>query len=79
MYQTIGISLLHKSRHQILDTRKYKKYREQRFVEDYDGSILRNHQRITGNLEINHYDLFIPENILLSKRRRELRLSLIHI
>nr|YP_010584005.1 hypothetical protein RF1 [Clematoclethra scandens]UZT28285.1 hypothetical protein RF1 [Clematoclethra scandens] len=76
MYQTIGISLLHKSRHQVVDTRKYKKYREQRFVEDYEGSILRNHQRITGNFEINHYDLFIPENILLSKRRRELRILL---
>ena len=66
MYQTIGISLVHKSRQQI----------NQRYVDkkDFDESISRHHQKITGNKDKNHYDLIVPENILSSKRCRELRI-----
>nr|WCR49110.1 hypothetical protein [Triplostegia sp. 20922]WCR49193.1 hypothetical protein [Triplostegia sp. 201048] len=38
-----------------------------------DASIA-SHQRIIGNREKNHYDLLVPENILSSRRRRELRI-----
>nr|YP_009419810.1 hypothetical chloroplast RF1 [Pentaphylax euryoides]ASM46489.1 hypothetical chloroplast RF1 [Pentaphylax euryoides] len=71
MYQTIGISLVYKSRHQT-----NQRYRERRYVDkkDFDESILRHHQRITGNRDKNHYDLLVPENILSSRRRRELRI-----
>nr|USW64907.1 hypothetical chloroplast RF1 [Schima superba]USW65081.1 hypothetical chloroplast RF1 [Schima superba]USW65342.1 hypothetical chloroplast RF1 [Schima superba]USW65429.1 hypothetical chloroplast RF1 [Schima superba]USW65516.1 hypothetical chloroplast RF1 [Schima superba] len=73
MYQTIGISLVHKSRHQT-----NQRYREQRYVDkkdkDFDESISRHYQRITGNRDKNNYDLLVPENILSSRRRRELRI-----
>nr|QWT69975.1 hypothetical chloroplast RF19 [Styrax serrulatus] len=71
MYQTIGISLIHKSRHQT-----NQRYREQRYVDkkDFDESISRHHPRVTGNRDKNHYDLLVPENILLSRHRRELRI-----
>nr|YP_009419114.1 hypothetical chloroplast RF1 [Symplocos paniculata]ASM45445.1 hypothetical chloroplast RF1 [Symplocos paniculata] len=66
MYQTIGISLVHKSRQQI----------NQRYVDKkvFDESISRHHQKITGNKDKNHYDLIVPENILSSRRCRELRI-----
>nr|YP_009568907.1 hypothetical protein RF1 [Marcgravia coriacea]QBC67932.1 hypothetical protein RF1 [Marcgravia coriacea] len=68
MYQTIGISLVHKSR--------YQKYREQKYVNkgNFDKSILKHHQRITRNIDKNNYDLLVPETILASRRRRELRI-----
>nr|YP_010986675.1 hypothetical chloroplast RF1 [Linanthus parryae]WOL37722.1 hypothetical chloroplast RF1 [Linanthus parryae] len=71
MYQIIGISLIHKRRHQT-----NQRYREQIDVDkkDFDESIPRYHQNITGNREKNHDDLFVPENILASRRRRELRI-----
>nr|YP_009731910.1 hypothetical chloroplast RF19 [Diospyros celebica]QHR85910.1 hypothetical chloroplast RF19 [Diospyros celebica] len=71
MYQTIGISLVHNSRHQT-----NQRYREQRYIDkkDFDESIPRHHQKITGNRDKNHYDLLVPENILSSRRRRELRI-----
>nr|ATG87797.1 hypothetical chloroplast RF19 [Diospyros sp. 'deyangshi'] len=71
MYQTIGISLVHNSRHQT-----NQRYREQRYIDkkDFDESIPRDHQKITGNRDKNHYDLLVPENILSSRRRRELRI-----
>nr|AUF33696.1 Ycf1 [Fouquieria diguetii] len=71
MYQTVGISLVHKSRHQT-----NQRYREQGYFDnkDFDESILRHHQRITGNRDKNHYDLLVPENFLSSRRRRELRI-----
>nr|YP_009571006.1 hypothetical protein RF1 [Quintinia verdonii]QBC69512.1 hypothetical protein RF1 [Quintinia verdonii] len=70
MYQTIGISLVHKSKHQT-----NQRYREQRYVDKnhFDESISR-HQRITGNRDKNNYDLLVPEKILSSRRRRELRI-----
>nr|YP_010019451.1 hypothetical protein RF1 [Primula geraniifolia]QOJ49066.1 hypothetical protein RF1 [Primula geraniifolia] len=65
MHQTINISLVHKSRH-----RTNQRYREQRYAdkEDFDKSI-RSH--LTGN---KHFYLLFPENILASRRRRELRI-----
>ncbi len=71
MYQTIGISLVHKSRH-----KTNQRYQEQRYIDekDFNEFIPRNYQRITKNRDKNHYDLLVPENILSSRRRRELRI-----
>nr|WRW10954.1 Ycf1 protein [Gleadovia mupinensis]WRW10957.1 Ycf1 protein [Gleadovia mupinensis] len=70
MYQTIGISLINKSKHQT-----NKKYQEQRYVSKnhFDESIS-THQRITENRDKNHFDLLVPENILSFRRRRKLRI-----
>ncbi|CAN4125287.1 unnamed protein product [Withania somnifera] len=60
MYQTIGISLVHKSKHQT-----NQRYREQRYVDkkNFDEFILQpQNQRI--NTDKNHFDLLVPENIL---------------
>nr|QUL61490.1 hypothetical chloroplast RF19 [Nitraria sphaerocarpa] len=69
IYQTVGISLVHKNKREI-----NKRYREKGYVDkkNFDEPIPR-HQRMTGNRDKNHYDLLVPENILLPKRRRELR------
>nr|YP_009419549.1 hypothetical chloroplast RF1 [Sladenia celastrifolia]ASM46141.1 hypothetical chloroplast RF1 [Sladenia celastrifolia] len=71
MYQTIGISLVHKSRYQT-----NQRYQEQGYVDkkDFDESIPRHHQRIMGKRDKNNYDLLVPETILSSRRRRELRI-----
>jgi hypothetical protein len=69
MYQTIGTSLVHKS--------KYKtKYEEQRYVlkKDFDEAI--SHNRISRNRDKNHFDLLVPENILSFRRRREFRIQI---
>nr|BDY11074.1 Ycf1 protein [Lysimachia stenosepala] len=65
MHQTINISLIHKSRYCT-----NQRYREQRYAdkEDFNESIQRN---LPGN---NYYDFIFPENILSSRRRRELRI-----
>uniref|UniRef100_UPI0030028D31 hypothetical chloroplast RF1 n=1 Tax=Aralia thomsonii TaxID=330647 RepID=UPI0030028D31 len=70
MYQTIGISLIHKSKYQT-----NQRYREQRYIDkkEFDESTPR-YQRITGNRDKNHYDFLVPEKILSSRRRRELRI-----
>nr|ADD30913.1 putative RF1 protein [Berberidopsis corallina] len=70
MYQTIVISLVHKSKHQ-----NNQRYREKRYVDknNFDESIAR-HQRMTRNRDKNHSDLLVPENILSPRRRRELRI-----
>ena len=39
----------------------------------FEESIAR-HQMMTKNRNKNHYDLLVPENILSSRRRRELRI-----
>nr|YP_010976649.1 Ycf1 protein [Euploca strigosa]WNX95997.1 Ycf1 protein [Euploca strigosa] len=71
MYQTIGISLVHKSKHKKTNQR----YREQRYVDKthFDESIS-GYQKINGNRYKNHFNLVIPENIFSSRRRRELRI-----
>nr|QWY86746.1 hypothetical chloroplast RF1 [Prioria oxyphylla] len=72
MYQTIGVSLIHKSKHQF---QFHQRYPEKSYVDktNFDEPITR-HQKMTENKEKNHYDLLVPENILSSRRRRELRI-----
>nr|AZM31640.1 Ycf1 [Sophora flavescens]QGA73976.1 ycf1 [Sophora alopecuroides var. alopecuroides] len=72
MYQTIGLSLIHKNKRQI-----NPQYPEKTRVDKktFNKSITRTKdQKITENQEKNHYDLPVPENILSSRRRRELRI-----
>nr|YP_010501737.1 hypothetical chloroplast RF19 [Hellenia lacera]UXB60430.1 hypothetical chloroplast RF19 [Hellenia lacera] len=68
IYQTIGISLVDKSKHQI-----NRKYIKKRFVDKNNKSTGRH-----GNMFVNgyqdYYDFLVPENILSPKRRRELRI-----
>nr|UEN67615.1 hypothetical protein RF1 [Sophora davidii] len=74
MYQTIGLSLIHKNKRQI-NPRYPEKSRVDKKTFDKSITITRTKdQKITENQEKNHYDLPVPENILSSKRRRELRI-----
>nr|YP_010469169.1 Ycf1 protein [Tanacetum parthenium]UVF32537.1 Ycf1 protein [Tanacetum parthenium] len=70
MYQIIGISLVHKSKHQ-----SNQRYRNPKNVakNNFDESITR-HKRKTLNKDKNNYDLLVPEKILSSRRCRELRI-----
>uniref|UniRef100_UPI003002E79F hypothetical chloroplast RF1 n=1 Tax=Didymocarpus purpureobracteatus TaxID=411098 RepID=UPI003002E79F len=70
MYQIIGISLFHKSKHQT-----NQKYQEQGHVSKnhfYEDSSP--HQRITETRHKAHFDLSVPENILAFRCRRKLRI-----
>nr|YP_009364815.1 hypothetical chloroplast RF1 [Citrus reticulata]YP_009988400.1 hypothetical chloroplast RF19 [Citrus sunki]YP_010235570.1 hypothetical chloroplast RF19 [Citrus x clementina]YP_010460658.1 Ycf1 protein [Citrus nobilis]YP_010460746.1 Ycf1 protein [Citrus tangerina]YP_010863538.1 hypothetical chloroplast RF1 [Citrus unshiu x Citrus sinensis]YP_010863623.1 hypothetical chloroplast RF1 [(Citrus unshiu x Citrus sinensis) x Citrus reticulata]YP_010868746.1 hypothetical chloroplast RF1 [Citrus be len=69
LYQIVGIALVHKNKRKIT-----KRYQEKGYVDkkDFDEFIAK-HQKMTGNINKNHYDLLVPETILLPKRRRELR------
>uniref|UniRef100_UPI0030011923 hypothetical chloroplast RF1 n=1 Tax=Didymocarpus dissectus TaxID=1736635 RepID=UPI0030011923 len=70
MYQIIGISLFHKSKHQT-----NQKYQEQRHVSKnnfYEDSSP--HQRITETRHKAHFYLPVPENILSFRCRRKLRI-----
>nr|YP_009669208.1 Ycf1 protein [Heimia apetala]AZB52130.1 Ycf1 [Heimia myrtifolia]QCW94207.1 Ycf1 protein [Heimia apetala] len=70
IYQTINLSLVHKSK-----SKNNQRCREKSYIdkENLDKSIVR-HQRMTENRDKNHSDLFVPEKILSTKRRRELRI-----
>nr|UVI59453.1 Ycf1 [Carpesium abrotanoides] len=70
MYQIIGISLVHKSKHQ-----SNQRYRNPQNVakNNFDESIPR-HKIKTLNRDKKNYDLLVPEKILSSRRRRELRI-----
>nr|YP_010615431.1 Ycf1 protein [Moringa peregrina]QCW94828.1 Ycf1 protein [Moringa oleifera]QWL14912.1 hypothetical chloroplast RF19 [Moringa oleifera]WAS38187.1 Ycf1 protein [Moringa oleifera]WAS38271.1 Ycf1 protein [Moringa peregrina] len=72
IYQTIGISLIHKNKHQIQIKQRYQ---EKGYVDkkNFDESIAR-HQRMPENINKNHYDFLVPENILSPIRRREFRI-----
>nr|YP_010374103.1 putative chloroplast RF19 [Navaea phoenicea]QTW91322.1 putative chloroplast RF19 [Navaea phoenicea] len=72
LYQTISISLVHKNKHQI-----NQRYQEKNYIDkkNFDESIAR-HQKMTENKDKNHYDLFVPENILSPNHRRELRIRI---
>nr|YP_010697973.1 hypothetical protein RF1 [Saraca dives]WCF76934.1 hypothetical protein RF1 [Saraca dives] len=74
MYQTIGVSLIHKSKHKF---QFHQRYPEKSYVDktNFDEPITK-HQKMTENKEKNHYDLLVPENILSSRRRRELRIRI---
>nr|YP_010895997.1 hypothetical chloroplast RF19 [Dontostemon glandulosus]WJZ19988.1 hypothetical chloroplast RF19 [Dontostemon glandulosus] len=63
IYRTIGISLVHKKKKKI--SKRYKKKFE-KYITKY--------QNKTVNRNKNNYDLFVPENILSPKRRREFRI-----
>nr|YP_010888526.1 hypothetical chloroplast RF19 [Pedicularis oliveriana]YP_010888534.1 hypothetical chloroplast RF19 [Pedicularis oliveriana]WJJ68303.1 hypothetical chloroplast RF19 [Pedicularis oliveriana]WJJ68311.1 hypothetical chloroplast RF19 [Pedicularis oliveriana] len=70
MYQTIVISLIHKSKHQT-----NKKYQEQGYEpKTHFGEAISTQQRITENRDKNRFDLLVPENILSFKRRKKLRI-----
>nr|QUO99635.1 hypothetical protein RF1 [Berchemia flavescens] len=72
MYQTIGISLVHKSKHEI-----NQRYRAKSPVDNKNSDeFIAKHQKMAGNRENNHYDLFVPEHILSPRRRRELRIRI---
>nr|YP_009669793.1 Ycf1 protein [Ruizterania albiflora]QCW95078.1 Ycf1 protein [Ruizterania albiflora] len=70
IYQTLNVLLVHKSK-----TKVNQRYREKGYTDKnhLDKSIAR-HQRMTENRDKNRNDLFIPEIILSTKRRRELRI-----
>nr|QBE87786.1 hypothetical chloroplast RF1 [Phaulothamnus spinescens] len=68
LYQTIGISLVHKSKYQ----NNQKRYSENVDKKNLDESVPR-HQMVTKNRDKNNFDLLAPENILSPRRRRELR------
>nr|YP_010924734.1 Ycf1 protein [Hyaloseris cinerea]WKB11493.1 Ycf1 protein [Hyaloseris cinerea] len=70
MYQIIGISLVHKSKHQ--SNQRYRKLKNVA-KNNFDESIPR-HKRKTLNRDKKNYDLLVPEKILSSRRRRELRI-----
>nr|QWQ52326.1 hypothetical protein RF1 [Oenanthe linearis] len=70
MYQTIGISLVHKSMYQI--PQRYGKQRNMN-KNKLDESIPR-YQKIIRNRDKKLYDFIVPEKILSSRRRRELRI-----
>nr|QFQ39794.1 hypothetical chloroplast RF1 [Bredia sp. QJZ-2019] len=67
MYQTLNVSLVHKSEYQLNQS-----YREKHYIDrnNYTNYIVRHpNQRITKNRD---YDLVIPERIFSTKWRREL-------
>lgn len=71
IYQTIGISLVNKSKQQSETDRRYiQKYLDEN---PFDKSISR-HSTMLVSEDQNYYDLFVPENILSTRRRRELRI-----
>ena len=70
MYQTIGISLVHKSTYQIP-----QRYRKQRYINKNKlDEIIPRYQIIIRNIDKKQYDFIVPEKILSSRRRRELRI-----
>ena len=69
MYQTIGISLVHQSKHKI-----NQKYREKTDVDKNSDEVITKYKKMTGNRDKNHYDLFVPENLLSPRLRREFRI-----
>nr|QBC67513.1 hypothetical protein RF1 [Drosophyllum lusitanicum]QBE87537.1 hypothetical chloroplast RF1 [Drosophyllum lusitanicum] len=73
MYQTIGISLVHKSKDKKNQNKKRLKSYKNLDKKIFDESIAR-HQKMKKNQYKNHYDLFYPENLFSTRRRKELRI-----
>nr|QFQ46512.1 hypothetical chloroplast RF1 [Astronia smilacifolia] len=74
MYQTLNVSLVHKSKHQLNQS-----YREKHYINrnNYNNDIVRHpNQRITENQVKKHYDLVIPERIFSTKWHREFRIRI---
>nr|YP_010314550.1 hypothetical protein RF1 [Cissus trifoliata]UNA64115.1 hypothetical protein RF1 [Cissus trifoliata] len=70
MYQTIGISLVHKSKFQTNQKYREEKYGDNKNLEKFSAR----YQKIIGNKDKNHYDFFVPENILSPRHRRKFRI-----
>uniref|UniRef100_UPI0030DFA659 hypothetical protein RF1 n=1 Tax=Streblus asper TaxID=648879 RepID=UPI0030DFA659 len=70
MYQTIGISLVHKSKHTINQRYLKKGLVDTKNCDDF----IPKHQKMTENRNKNHSDLFVPESILSPRHRKELRI-----
>nr|YP_009532662.1 hypothetical chloroplast RF19 [Cecropia pachystachya]AYA73058.1 hypothetical chloroplast RF19 [Cecropia pachystachya] len=70
MYQTIGISVVHKSKHTINQGYREKGHADKKNSDEF----IPKHQKMIENRDKNHYDLFVPESILSPRRRRELRI-----
>nr|YP_010040896.1 hypothetical chloroplast RF19 [Homalium hainanense]QOZ41828.1 hypothetical chloroplast RF19 [Homalium hainanense] len=70
MYQTINSLLVHKRKQQI-----NQRYREKTYIDknNFTESIVID-QSLTRNKDKNNYDLLVPENLLSSKHRRELKI-----
>nr|YP_009247547.1 hypothetical chloroplast RF19 [Tahina spectabilis]AMW65514.1 hypothetical chloroplast RF19 [Tahina spectabilis] len=70
IYQTLGISLIDKIKHQT-----NRKWIKKRYVDkkNFDKSVAR-HGNILVDGDKSNYDFFVPENILSPRRRRELRI-----
>nr|YP_009538533.1 Ycf1 [Bencomia exstipulata]AYU74370.1 Ycf1 [Bencomia exstipulata] len=69
MYQTIGISLVQESKQKI-----NQNYREKTRVDKNSDEVITKYKKMTGNRHKNHYDLFVPENLLSPRLRREFRI-----
>nr|YP_010170144.1 hypothetical chloroplast RF19 [Euterpe edulis]QRZ59966.1 hypothetical chloroplast RF19 [Euterpe edulis] len=70
IYQTLGISLIEKMKHQTNRKCIKKRYVDKK---SFDKSVAR-HGNILVNRDKSNYDFFVPENILSPRRRRELRI-----
>nr|YP_009759290.1 Ycf1 [Spathiphyllum patulinervum]QIQ48490.1 Ycf1 [Spathiphyllum patulinervum] len=70
LYQTLGISLVNKSKQQT-----DRRYIKEKYLDEnpFEKSISR-HSTMFVSEDKNNYDLFVPENILSTRRRRELRI-----
>nr|YP_009429930.1 hypothetical chloroplast RF1 [Carmichaelia australis]ASY01261.1 hypothetical chloroplast RF1 [Carmichaelia australis] len=72
MYQTISLSLIHKTKREIFQRNPEKSRVDKK---NFDKNIPRTRdQKITEKKDKNHNDLLVPENILSNRRRRELRI-----
>nr|YP_009319194.1 Ycf1 [Merianthera pulchra]APA18226.1 Ycf1 [Merianthera pulchra] len=71
MYQTLNVSLVHKSKHQLNQSYREKPYIDRNNYNDY--IVRHTNQRLTENRD---YDLVIPERIFSTKWRRELRIQI---
>nr|YP_010854809.1 hypothetical protein RF1 [Chamaedorea cataractarum]WGM65479.1 hypothetical protein RF1 [Chamaedorea cataractarum]WGM73855.1 hypothetical protein RF1 [Chamaedorea sp. M_zhpu90] len=70
IYQTLGISLIDKMKHQTNIKCIKKRYVDKK---NFYKSVAR-HDNILVNGDKSNYDFFVPENILSPRRRRELRI-----
>ncbi|KAI3952000.1 hypothetical protein MKW98_027090, partial [Papaver atlanticum] len=74
MYQTIVISLVHKSNHQ---TNRKNQQKENGYKNSFDESIKRHrHERVLEKRDEKNYAFVVPENILAPRCRRELRIQI---
>nr|YP_010445473.1 hypothetical protein RF1 [Bougainvillea arborea]UTM06097.1 hypothetical protein RF1 [Bougainvillea arborea] len=71
LYQTINISLVHKSKRKRQNNQK--RYNENVAKKNLDELVPR-YQRMMKSRDKNYYDLLAPENILSPRCRRELRI-----